>query len=135
MTSAKALPLIVVACADAQTGVMLISSFAKDGFFTVLASTKDDLERAIVQNSGDKVVIYDESMSLALAYKLLEARRSLPRSLQVYILGSCADEDTEVSLLEAGARDYLHKPIRIRALLARVRKEALPVLPRPVQHG
>ena len=52
------------------------------------------------------------------------ARSNLNRSMPILMLTQRDDEDDVVTALNAGADDYLHKPLRERELLARVAAQA-----------
>jgi DNA-binding response OmpR family regulator len=117
-------PLVIVACSDTQLGVSLVSSFAKEGFFVTLKSLPEDLKTEIMQGQGQRVIVFDDSMTLLEAYAVA---RMLGQSLyppQMYVLAASERESDEVALLTAGVTDFITKPLKFRALVTRILRNA-----------
>jgi len=79
------------------------------------------------------VVLLDLGLPGANGHAVLAARGGLPPAV-VLVLSASADLSTRVSVLEAGADDYLPKPLYPEELLARIRRRLQPPEPRAGGH-
>jgi putative two-component system response regulator len=85
-----------------------------------VASAEEAIE-VILRNRVDLVLIdltFSESAGLDLC-RLLKSHRPT-QFLPVYVIGSCNDLEDEIRALEAGADEFLARPLMRRALQARV---------------
>ena len=76
-----------------------------------------------VDRSAPDVIVLDLDLPRLDGYGVLRYLRTRPQtaSLPVLVLTAKGDEDSEVRVFESGATDYLSKPLRARALGARLR--------------
>jgi type II secretory ATPase GspE/PulE/Tfp pilus assembly ATPase PilB-like protein len=94
----------------------------RDGFVVHEAAdgvaALDEIDRA-----APNIVVLDLNMPRLDGYAVLAQLRSRPatRSVPVIVLTAKGDEDSEVRVFEYGANEYLTKPFRPRALIARIR--------------
>jgi DNA-binding response OmpR family regulator len=85
---------------------------AADGVFAL-----DEIDRA-----APDIVVLDLNLPRLDGYGVLSHLRSRPatRDIPVIVLTAKGDEDSEVRVFEYGATEYLTKPFRPRALIARL---------------
>ena len=94
----------------------------RDGFKVVEAgdgvAALDEVDR-----SAPDVIVLDLDLPRLDGYGVLRYLRTRPQtaSLPVLVLTAKGDEDSEVRVFESGATDFLSKPLRARALGARLR--------------
>ena len=76
-----------------------------------------------VDRSAPDVIVLDLDLPRLDGYGVLRYLRTRPQTatLPVLVLTAKGDEDSEVRVFESGATDYLSKPLRARALGARLR--------------
>lgn len=68
------------------------------------------------------LVISDVKMPHMDGIELLSRLQTQTPDLPVILITGHGDEDTAISALQKGARDYLRKPIRVKALLAAIKR-------------
>jgi CheY-like chemotaxis protein len=94
------------------------------GFQVVEAESAIAAKRLIEERSHDfSLVLLDEYMPEMNGRELLrEVRKSLvTQYLPIIVISSASDPQVEIDLLEAGADDYITKPVRADRVEARVR--------------
>lgn len=122
-TAAEAGPVLVVDD-EAQDRLMIRAVLDKMGFRVVEADDGTSAKRLLDAGSDDfSLVVLDLFMPRMSGTDLLkEIRKSLAtQSLPVIVLTSSPDPRDEIELLEAGADDYLLKPVVADRVEARVR--------------
>src|SRR2546423_10890468 len=87
------------------------------GHRVTCAASAEDAEAAI-GNAPPDLLVVDLEASLALMRRLRADKRT--RDVAVMVLSDRSDEQDKVLALEAGADDYLTKPISPPELLARI---------------
>ncbi len=93
----------------------------RDGFAIIEAA--DGIEALDeIDRSAPDAVILDLNLPRLDGYAVLARLRARPGTtkLPVVVLTAKSDEDNEVRVLEGGANDFLTKPFRPRALIARL---------------
>jgi type II secretory ATPase GspE/PulE/Tfp pilus assembly ATPase PilB-like protein len=82
-----------------------------------------------IDRSAPDAVVLDLNLPGLDGYAVLAHLRARPATvdLPVVVLTAKADEDNEVRVFESGANDFLTKPFRPRALIARLRALLRPV--------
>jgi type II secretory ATPase GspE/PulE/Tfp pilus assembly ATPase PilB-like protein/ActR/RegA family two-component response regulator len=122
-TAASAGPVLIV---DDEPQDRLVFKHVLDGmgFQVVEADSAVAAKRLIEQRSHDfSLVLLDEYMPEMNGRELLrEVRKSLvTQYLPVIVIAASQDPQVEIDLLEAGADDYMTKPVRAERVEARVR--------------
>lgn len=122
-TAASAGPVLIVD--DEQPDRLILRNVLdRMGFQVVEAESAVAAKRLIEQRSHDfSLVLLDEYMPDMNGRELLrEVRKSLvTQSLPVIVVSASQDQPVEIELLEAGADDYLSKPVVAERVEARVR--------------
>lgn len=96
-----------------------ISDFLIDSGFLVTVANRGDEAVEMIRTDEPALVILDVNLPSMNGFAVCaEIRRFYHKP--VLMLTARGDESDEVSGIEAGANDYLIKPVRPRALLARV---------------
>ncbi|CAM3769673.1 response regulator transcription factor [Aquirufa aurantiipilula] len=101
---------------------LLEYNLAKEGF--VLAKASDGKEAiAIAQDFNPQLVILDVMMPAMDGIETARRMKSMPELKDALILFLTArgEEYTEVAAFDAGAHDYIIKPIKPRALVSRIK--------------
>lgn len=75
---------------------------------------------AVVQEAVPSLVLLDVTLPQGSGAELLEGWRQRGLTMPVVMLTAHGDAEREASLLEAGADDYIDKPVEARVLTARV---------------
>jgi CheY-like chemotaxis protein len=108
---------------------------AREGFEVLEAA--DGVEALVaVDREGPDVVVLDLTLPRLDGYGVLGRLRTRrdTQDLPVLVLTAREDEEAEVRVFELGADDFLSKPFRARALIARLRallRRAAPAAPAP----
>lgn len=101
---------------------LLEYNLAKEGF--VLAKASDGKEAiSIAQDFNPQLVILDVMMPAMDGIETARRMKSMPELKDALILFLTArgEEYTEVAAFDAGAHDYIIKPIKPRALVSRIK--------------
>lgn len=111
---------IMVADADQELVTMLTYLFRGHGYDVVCAF---DGEQAIKywHETLPDLVILDVQLPKLDGFEVCRQMRKETNSIILILLTALDGEDYEVSGLEIGADDYLHKPLSPRRLLARIK--------------
>lgn len=115
---------ILVGAQDPGLCLTLTGIFAREGFYTALACDSLAVKDVIDAADPPDVLVLDDSLGMDRVGVLLHHCRvasSFTRT-RVIVLAGQDSEDDEVAMLNLGAFDYLRKPLRTRALIARVRR-------------
>jgi type IV pilus assembly protein PilB len=102
---------------------MVIAAIEGEGYEILVAADGEEALKLAVEESP-ALLITDFLMPKLDGYELIRKLKSHPatRSIPVIMLTAKVDIESEVKVIEAGADDYLSKPIEPRRLLARVRR-------------
>jgi two-component system KDP operon response regulator KdpE len=126
----KTQQLVRVLVVEHQTAFArrLRSRLAKHAFSVEVATSASHAHAAYVRFSPDLIVLdVDHGRETASALiQDIRARAGLP----IIVLSVCTAEHDRVAMLEAGADDYLTKPVGLDELLARIRVAMRHVPPR-----
>lgn len=123
---------VLVVDDDPETATLLESFLVGKGFRVSAASTGPEALDLLAQDPSIDAVSLDYYMHPMNGLKVLKALRRKPAfdHLPVVVLTSSEDRNIEMSLFEAGADDYVVKPLdppryflRLRAVLRRRRAE------------
>jgi diguanylate cyclase (GGDEF)-like protein len=92
-------------------------------YFTVIEAADGLTAATVVQQTPPDVILTDLSMPGADGYWLTANLKGEParRGIPVIVLSGNGDADAKVRAFEAGAFDYVVKPVNPRELIARVR--------------
>lgn len=104
---------------DARLASMVADFLSSQGFDVVIEGRGDDAVARIHDLQPDAVVL-DVNLPGKDGFEICRGVRPSYRG-PIIMLTARGDEQDEVLGLEAGADDYLSKPVRPRALLARLR--------------
>lgn len=109
---------------DDEIGALtLIGIMLERGGFSVLKATDAEAALAILDQTTPDLIILDVMMPVTDGIQLCKIIRTRPdtRSLPVLILSARGDAESVMRGMEAGANDYLPKPILHHDLVAKVR--------------
>jgi two-component system OmpR family response regulator/two-component system response regulator RstA len=112
---------------DAALASMVVDFLSPHGFDVSVEGRGDTAVDRIIKEDPD-VVILDISLPGLDGFSVCKAVRSNFRGA-IIMLTARGEEIDEVLGLEAGADDYMAKPVRPRALLARLRTHLRRVIP------
>jgi len=112
---------------DASFASMVADFLSPHGFDVTIEGRGDTAVERIVEENPD-VVVLDVSLPGLDGFSVCQAVRASYRGA-IIILTARGEEIDEVLGLEAGADDYMAKPVRPRALLARLRTHLRRVTP------
>lgn len=115
---------ILVGAQDSGLCLTLTGVFAREGFYAAMACDTLAVREAIDATEPPDVLILDDSLGMDRVGVLLHHCRATPSfaHTKVIVLAGQDSEEDEVAMLNLGAADYLRKPLRTRALVARVNK-------------
>jgi len=101
---------------------LLEYNFEKEGF-QVLRATDGRLAVDVAQQEQPDLVVMDIMMPIMDGVSACHEMRAIPEleKTAIVFLTARSEEYSEVAGFEAGADDYIHKPIRPKILLSRVR--------------
>ncbi|MEX2467164.1 MAG: response regulator [Gemmatimonadota bacterium] len=123
---------VLVVDDDPETATLLESFLAGKGFRVTAASTGPEALALLAEDASIQAVSLDYYMHPMNGLKVLQAIRQKPGldHLPVIMLTSSEDRNIEMSLFEAGADDYVVKPLdpprfflRLRSVLRRRRTQ------------
>ena len=117
-------PPQVLVVDDEPANVRLVQAYLKAEGFRVLGANggPEALER--VEQGGVDLVLLDIRMPHMDGFEVcrrMRQNKAYARMPVIFLTAEFNDADSELKGLEAGADEYLHKPIQRRALVARVR--------------
>jgi two-component system KDP operon response regulator KdpE len=110
---------ILVVDDDPRIRFMVQRILERHGYAVHLAADIAEAERAVGETTPHLVVL-DVALPGGSGADLLQAWRARGLQVPVVMLTAHGDAEREASLLEAGADDYIDKPVVPRVLLARV---------------
>src|SRR5262252_149910 len=117
-------PPQVLVVDDEPANVRLVQAYLKAEGFRVLGAFSGAEALEQVQKGGVDLVLLDIRMPHMDGFEVCRRIRqnaACARMPVVFLTAEFNDADSELQGLEAGADEYLHKPIQRRALVARVR--------------
>ena len=117
-------PPQVLVVDDEPANVRLVQAYLKAEGFRVLEAYSGAEALEQVERGGVDLVLLDIRMPHMDGFEVCRRIRKNPacaRMPVVFLTAEFNDADSELQGLEAGADEYLHKPIQRRALVARVR--------------
>jgi two-component system, cell cycle response regulator len=119
--AASALAILVVD--DDPIEVRILRKHLSEAGYGVLIAGDGEQALEVVASEAPRLAVTDLMMPRMDGIALCKALRGSPagRQMQVIMLTGCEEEESLVAALEAGADDYVIKPVRPRELLARVR--------------
>ncbi len=116
----------------------LVSSFLEDAGFSTTTETRGDRVAARVAEVKPNAILLDIALPGKNGFEVCREIRSWYHGT-IIMLTAKTEEIDEVLSLELGADDYLAKPVRPRALLARLERLLRPVreskIPKPFKVG
>jgi diguanylate cyclase (GGDEF)-like protein len=119
--AASALSILVVD--DDPIEVRIVRKHLSDAGYSVLVARDGEEALEAVATEAPRLTVTDLMMPKMDGIAFCKALRgsAAGRQMQVIMLTGCEEEESLVGALEAGADDYVIKPVRPRELLARVR--------------
>lgn len=126
---------------DAIQGELIQSILTKTGYRCTLHTKGRDLLAVLARSHDYDLLLLDWELPDLTGFDILRwVRSNLGQSLPVIFITNRGEETDLVSALQAGADDYLVKPVREAELLARIqalvrRTSTLPLLETPFQCG
>ncbi|MEO2014092.1 MAG: response regulator [Fuerstiella sp.] len=118
MTSSQAFRILLVED-DKDLGAMMRDYLTDEGFEVMIETRGDTAVDRIPQEAADAVILDVNLPGMDGISVCRNVRQSY--SGPILILTARGDEMDEIVGLEVGADDYMHKPIKPRMLLARLR--------------
>src|SRR5262249_56043782 len=119
---------------EGGANVRLVQAYLKAGGFRALEAYSGAEGLQHVEKGGVDLVLLDIRMPHMDGFEVCRRIRKNPacaRMPVVFLTAEFNDSDSELQGLEAGADEYLHKPIQRRAPVARARNLIRPPHPQP----
>jgi len=111
---------ILVVEDDASLAEWIVDYLSANGYLVTLANRGDEAIRLIREDMPD-LLLLDVNLPVVNGFDICREVRSFFHN-PVLMITARGEESDEVTGLEAGADDYLIKPVRPRALLTRLQK-------------
>jgi two-component system OmpR family response regulator len=111
---------ILLAIDDLALRASASDCLIRHGYATSTAASKK-MPSEVWRKAGVDCLIVDDSAGAENTTRLCSGVRQLSASLPIIVLGSQEGTEARIDTLEAGADDYVLKPIDPRALMARVK--------------
>lgn len=118
MTATPDRPHIMVVEDDASLASW-IGDFLTDNNYLITIANRGDEAITLIESDLPDLVLLDVNLPVRDGFEVCREVRSFYRQ-PILMLTARGDESDEVAGLEIGADDYLVKPVRPRALLARI---------------
>lgn len=118
--------LIKILVVDDSAAERAIIKNILDEYCVLTASSGKEALRMLEEHDGINLLILDLNMPDMDGFQVLKALRTDERfsRLRTIILSAYDESDKEIKGLELGAVDYIHKPIRMDLLKARIKVHA-----------
>lgn len=115
---------VLAASGDPFVLSILVRCLRKWGDEVTTATSGAEASRVLNQGGGPRMVVLDREMPDVSGLELLCTLRALPHGDELYVLvlGECQSKAGIVEALEAGADDFLSKPLHPRELQLRLAK-------------
>ena len=107
---------------DEEAILRSLGEVFRDLGYEVLTALDGSEALRLVSEQAVELVISDVKMPHMDGIELLSRLQTQTPDLPVILITGHGDEDTAISALQKGARDYLRKPIRVKALLAAIKR-------------
>ena len=115
-------PRLVAISDNGKSKVFLTDGFASSGFAVHLLSQNDNAAEYLRRHRVDLLLLDTTDDPRKEIAMLKSLRKEWPReSLPVIVMTDITDYDTQLQLLEAGASDFILKPLEIDEVAERVR--------------
>ena len=120
--SAVVLDASILVVDDSEADARLIETMLRGNGFTSITTTTDSRAACGLHRAHDyDLVLLDVVMPGMDGFEVLAALHAVDSDLPVPVIMTTAEPDHMKRALEAGARDFIGKPIRMIELLSRVR--------------
>ena len=126
---------VLFADSDSDEAAQLISFFEKERFVTTWVTDGGEVLSKALEIAPD-IIILEVLLPSVDGIELCYELRKLPqfRDTVIVFISNRSEDFTQIAALEAGADDYLLKPIRARLLLSHIRaiERRLPQIENPL---
>ena len=116
---------VLIVAREADTCLLLSGVLAREGFYNALVPEIKDMGRVLQEESpADAVVVDDSSFSPQEVESLVRGMHADPAWSRVplLVLSARDSEEQETALLNMGADDCVAKPLKTKALIARIKR-------------
>lgn len=114
---------ILIVDGDAAARTELGREIGRLGYSVSYATTAEDASRALVRATRPDLALIKAELPDCNGHELVARLRRRGALLPLILLADFASEDDIVWGLDAGADDYVTRPLRIRELVARIRAQ------------
>lgn len=110
----------IVVVEDDQSLSEWIKDYLENHDYRVSIASRGDIAISLIESEMPDIVLLDIMLPIKNGFEVCKAiRQFYPRP--ILMMTACDEESDEVLGLELGADDYINKPVRPRALLARLK--------------
>ena len=114
---------ILVATPQSDVAMLFLGWFAKQGMYVGLVADGRELADASKLPQAPECLILDDALGAAVLPAILKCIRSQPGwAKTVVVAAGSFSEEQEVELLKAGADEVVAKPLRLSALIFRIKR-------------
>lgn len=120
--SSNGCPLRILVVDDEVVMRKIIMQIVKSAGYTVAGEAVNGLDAVVAYKMHKPdLVIMDVRMPMMDGFSALQQIIELDKDASILMLTSERDKDTVTKFLKAGAKNYITKPVKREALLARIR--------------
>ena len=116
---------VLVVARDADTCLLLSGLLAREGFYSALVSDVAEMDRILREETPPHAVLLDDtSYSPQSIETLIRSMHASPvwSPVPLLVLSARDGEDQETAFLDMGADDCVAKPLKTKALIARIKR-------------
>lgn len=120
---------IIIVANEPDTCMLLSGLLVREGCYTALVCDVEELKKVLKEEAAPDGLLVDDSFPVEKLEGLVRATRSHKawERVPLIVLASRDAEEQETACFEAGADDYIIKPVKTKALVARVKRRVINV--------
>jgi two-component system NtrC family response regulator len=115
-------PFRILVVDDEATQRELVCGYLKKQGFEIVAASSAEQALALLRDAPVELILTDQRMPNLSGLDLLKQARAINPETGVIVMTAYGNIETAVAAMQAGAADYLTKPLHLEELLHKIRR-------------